>query len=231
MKRFYTQVDLGEADSGWCVRLDGKPMRTPSKALLRLPNARLAAALAQEWAGQGETIKADEMRLTRLATTVIDLMPTRRGDALAEASDYGGNDLLCYRAERPDDLVARQQETWQPWLDWLERRHGIALAVTTGVRAMDQDAQARAALYDLVATYDDWRLVGLHGLTTALGSLVLALAAAEGALGADAAVDASLLDEHYSREHWGEDREALRREAHLRADVVAAVHYLNLLSA
>ena len=63
----------------------------------------------------------------RLATTVVDLMPARREDAIAEAAGYAATDLLCYRAAGPAELVARQAATWQPWLDWAERRFDARL--------------------------------------------------------------------------------------------------------
>ena len=42
---------------------------------------------------------------------------------------YGGTDLLCYRAEAPEELVRRQAEAWDPLLDWAADRYGARLAV------------------------------------------------------------------------------------------------------
>ena len=53
MKRFYKQVSVGD---DLTVRLDGKPISTPAKALLALPTRALAEALAAEWEQQGETV-------------------------------------------------------------------------------------------------------------------------------------------------------------------------------
>src|SRR5687768_5892728 len=120
------------------------------------------------------------MRLTRLATTVVDLMPARRGDAVAEAAGFAGTDLLCYRAASPASLVARQAAIWQPWLDWAEREFDARLAVAAGVMPVTQPETALRALRVPVERLDDWRLVGLHGATTQLGSLVLGLAVERG---------------------------------------------------
>ena len=75
MKRFYkeTAVDLG--DGGHRVLLDGKPMRTPAKAVLVVPTRPLAEAIAAEWAAVPEKaeINAALLPLTRLAATGIVL--------------------------------------------------------------------------------------------------------------------------------------------------------------
>src|SRR5262249_34482617 len=80
MKRFYkdTAVEVGEA--GHAVLLDGKPIRTPAKALLVLPTAALAEAVAAEWRDVPENaeIKPAHLPMTRLATTGTDRVATQR---------------------------------------------------------------------------------------------------------------------------------------------------------
>ena len=230
MKRFYTEVAVGPAAGGFAVLLDGKPVRTPARRTLVVPALALATAIAAEWSEQVETIAPSTMRLTRLATTVTDLMPDRRGDAVAEVAAFAGTDLLCYRATSPASLVSRQTATWQPWLDWAERQFDARLAVAEGVMPVTTAEAALRALRAAVERLDDWRLVGLHGAVTLLGSLVLGLAVERGALAAEAALDAALLDELFEIEQWGEDPEQARRHARLRADLAAIERYLALIA-
>ena len=173
MKRFYTEVGTRRDGSGWVVLLDGRPVRTPARALLAVPAEALAVDIGEEWRAQGDEIEPGSMRLTRLATTVVDLMPARRPDAIAEAAGYAGTDLLCYRAEHPAELVARQARAWQPWLDWAERQYDARLTVAAGIMPVTQPDAALRALQAAVERLDDWRLVGLHAVTTLLGSLIL----------------------------------------------------------
>ena len=47
IKKFYQSADIaGLDDGGWGVTLDGRPVRTPSKHLLRVPTKPLAHAIA-----------------------------------------------------------------------------------------------------------------------------------------------------------------------------------------
>jgi chaperone required for assembly of F1-ATPase len=221
VKRFYKDVSVGADGAGHRILLDGRPVHSPARQPLVLPAAALAAAVADEWRGQGETIAQAGMVLTRLASTAQDRMPALRDAAIAEVADYALTDLLCYRAAEPPVLAQRQQESWQPWLDWLARTHGARLVVTTAMLPVTQPEDAVARLRHAIGQLDDWRLVGLHAATTALGSVVLGLAMLDGEIDAEQAFAASLLDELYEIERWGLERDAQRRHAALRHDLLA----------
>ena len=229
MKRFYQDVVVGTEADGFTVLLDGKPLRTPARRVLILPTPELAEAVADEWRQQGETLQPLAMRVTKLATTAVDLMPARRGDAIEEVAGYAATDLLCHRAPHPSNLVARQATAWQPWLDWAERQHDARLVPANGIMPVAQPEPALRALRAAVERLGDWRLVGLHAATTLLGSLVLGLAFERGVLDSETAFTTALLDELFEIEQWGEDEEQTRRHVRLRADLAAADRYLRLL--
>jgi chaperone required for assembly of F1-ATPase len=231
VKRFYRQVEVASERDGHRVLLDGRPLCTPAKRALRLPTAALTVAIAAEWRDQSETIQPASMPLTRLASTAQDRLPDLRPAAIAELTDYAGTDLVCYRAAAPLELVERQAEAWQPLLDWAASTYGARLSVTTSILPVEQPSAAVQALQAAVEALGDWPLVGLHAATTALGSLILGLALAGGRIDAKQALAASLLDELFEIERWGEDVEASRRHAALRRDVEAAAAFLDALAA
>src|SRR5262245_58864535 len=131
MMRFYKDTAVDAGDGGWRVLLDGKPMRTPAKAVLVTPTRALADAIAQDWSAvpdKGE-INVAHLPLTRLAATGIDRVASQRERVIDDAAKYAGTDLLCYRAYDPESLVRRQQALWQPLLDWAAERYGARLVV------------------------------------------------------------------------------------------------------
>ena len=230
MRRFYREVEIAGEGGSHRVLLDGVPVRTAAKRDLALPTAALAVAIAAEWRDQGEIVQPASMPLTRLASTAQDRLPGMRAAAIAELIGYADTDLLCYRAAAPVDLALRQQQAWQPLLDWAAGSHGARLVVTTAIVPVAQPAAAVRALRAAVEALDDWSLVGLHGATTAVGSLILGLALLEGRIDAGQAFAASLLDELFEIERWGEDAEAERRHATLRRDLEAAATFLDALA-
>lgn len=229
MKRFYKEVTVVAGGEGHEVRLDGRAIKTPARHLLAVPSAALAEALAAEWMAQEETIKPDTMPMTRLANSAIDGVMERRTEVVSDLAGYAETDLICYWAEHPRDLVARQAHGWRPLIDWAAERFGAALQANAGVMPQPQSAEAVAALCQVVEDLEPFHLAALHMLTTAMGSLVLALAVAERRLDAETAFDLAEIDERYQREQWGEDSEASLRRARMRIDVKTAARFLILL--
>ena len=230
MKRSYQQVTVRAADGGWTIALNDRPLRTPGKTELVLPSQNLAAAIAGEWDAQQDEIRPATMPLYRLAATAVDRTAARRELVIRETANYAGTDLLCYRAEQPPALAARQEAGWQPLLDWATRRYDAALRVTSGILPAEQSPATLAAYAAVVAAQDDFRLTALQALTGACGSLVIALAVLEGRLDAGEAFAVSQLDESFQIEAWGEDAEAAQRRRALAADIDASARFLALLA-
>jgi chaperone required for assembly of F1-ATPase len=195
VSRFYKTVAVAEDGGRFVVHLDGKTVKTPHRAVLALPNRPLAEAIAAEWADQHEKIDPKSMPMTQLANTAIALVPEHRAKAAEQILAYGKSDLLCYRAEAPEELIRRQAARWDPLLDWAGERFGTRLAVGQGIGFVEQPAAALLALEKAVWRYDAFGLVGLHAAVALTGSLVLGLALSEGRLAAGAALELAQLDE------------------------------------
>lgn len=232
MKRFYKETAVDLADGGHRVLLDGRPMRTPAKAVLVVPTRALAEAIAAEWGEVPDKaeINASHLPLTRLAATGHDRVTTQRTRVIEDTAKYAGSDMLCYRASEPETLVKRQQETWQPLLDWAAERYGARLVVVEGLAFVDQPEQAVKKLHHAVAAHSDLGLSALYNLTHISGSLVVALAVAEGHLSAADAFAVAQLDELYQIERWGEDPIAAQRHEGIRQDIDASARFLALLA-
>ena len=230
MKRFYKSAAVAEQDGGFAVLLDGKPIKTPAARPLVAPNAALAERIAEEWRGQGEHVRPSAMPLTQLLNTAIDRMADARprAAAVAEIAGYAETDLVCFRAAHPPALVSRQRTAWQPLVEWIAERYGAKLAVTQGFGAAGHPPEALGRIEAAVSAADPLSLAALHLATGTLGSAVIALALAEGRLGADEAFRIAYLDELHQMEAWGEDAEAKARLERIRADVAAAAEFLRL---
>lgn len=230
LKRFYKQAKVAEVAGGFAVHLDGRGVKTPAGRRLEVPFRALAEAMVAEWQEQGEEIKPAAMPMTQLASTALDRVGPERATILEQLIRFADTDLLCYRADAPADLVRRQGGQWQPLLDWAADTTGGRLVVTTGVIAVEQPAEAVAALAGRLADYDDWRLTVAQAACAASGSLVLALALVEGRLDGEQTYAVSQLDETFQIEQWGEDAEAADRRAALRRDILAAERLLSLVA-
>jgi chaperone required for assembly of F1-ATPase len=207
-RRFWTASSVEPAPGGYEVRLDGRPVRTPGKLPLVVPTRALALAIAAEWDAQADVIDPGAMPLTRAANSAVERVAPQF-DAVADMlAEYGGTDLLCYRAEHPIELVVQQAEGWNPLLDWARSDLEAPLQVTQGVVPVAQDRAALDRLRARLGTLTHWELTALHDLVTLSGSLILGLAVLSGRLGVDEAHRLSRIDEAHQAEVWGRDEEA-----------------------
>ncbi|WP_295536846.1 ATP12 family chaperone protein [uncultured Thioclava sp.] len=207
-KRFWKEASVDEGAQDFGVTLDGRPLRTPAKAELRVPSRAMAQAIAAEWDAQDGVIRPETMPVTRSANAAIDKVAVQFDEVVDLLAEYGGTDLLCYRAQSPEELVARQAQAWDALLNWAADEYGVQLVVTSGVIPVDQDVAALARLRGELAAMSPFALAAMHDLISLTGSLILGLAVARGRLEAQQAWELSRLDETWQRDLWGADDEA-----------------------
>jgi chaperone required for assembly of F1-ATPase len=229
-KRFYTAAGISEAEGGYAVTLDGKPIRTPSGRLVTVPSRAIAEAMAGEWQAQGETIDPLTMPLTRLANSVVEAVTDRVEPVRDDIAKYLQSDLVFYRAGHPEGLVAREAAHWDPVLSWAREVLGAHFILAEGIVHVRQPEAAVAAARDALPQ-DAWSVAALHVVTTLTGSALLALALHQGARDADQVWAAAHVDEDFNAEQWGADEEVVARKAARRADFAAAVAILRALGA
>jgi chaperone required for assembly of F1-ATPase len=227
-KRFWTAAEVRAAGPGWEVALDGRPVRTPAKTRVVMPTRAMAQAVAAEWAAQQGKVDPRTMPVTRAVNAALDKVPPLRPEMVMEIAGFGDADLICYRAEAPERLRARQAAAWDPLADWAAARWGVPLRIARGIVHVPQDATLLAAMRAEVAALDDFRLVALSDLVAMSGSLVIGLMAAHGAAAPEDLWAASRVDEDWQAEEWGADEEAAEVAALKRADFLQARRFWDL---
>lgn len=228
LRRFWTDVDVRAEDGGHAVHLDGRPVRTPYRAPLVAPTPALAEAVAEEWRAQQDEVRPETMPFTRALNSALDKVAPDPAAVARVLADYAGTDLVCYRATHPAELVARQAEVWDPYLDWTARTYGATLRPVFGIMPEDQDAVALALLSKAVHRYDPMALTALYEVVTLTGSLVLGLAGLSGFRDAASLWHAARLDELWQIEQWGADDEAEAVAEARRAAIEQALRFYAL---
>ena len=227
-KRFWNEATTTEVEGGYAIHLDGRGVKTPAKTPLVVPTAALAGRIAAEWDAQDEVINPGTMPFTRTANSALDKVATQHAEVAEMLAAYGDADLLCYRADSPEALVARQAERWDPLLDWAGATLGARLEPRTGVIHAPQDPGALAALSGRVHAQGAFELAAFHDLVGLSGSLILAFATTEGHADPDTLWELSRLDERWQEEQWGVDDEARAIEAIKQAEFLHAAQFWQL---
>jgi chaperone required for assembly of F1-ATPase len=222
-KRFWKEATISEVEGGYRVELDGRPVRTPAKALMVVPTKAIAEAIAAEWDAQTEEVKPESMPITRSANAALDKVSIQFDEVADMLSAYGGSDLLCYRADSPVELTKRQSDEWDPILDWAEGRFGTRLVCGFGVMPVTQSDE------NLRVLRDHFEIAAFHDLVGISGSLILALAVTEGYLTAEDAWLKSRVDELWQEEQWGQDDEATELAMHKQGEFLMASRIYQML--
>lgn len=227
-KRFWKAVAVAQCDDGFAVELDGRRVKTPAKAALTVPTRAMAEAIAAEWDAQSESVDPGSMPCTRSANAAIDKVTHQHSEVAAMLAEYGDTDLLCYRADSPAELAARQAEAWDPALDWAETALGARLAPRSGILHQPQEASALACLARKVEALSPFQLAAFHDLVGISGSLILGFAAALDWRDAEDIWQLSRLDERWQEEQWGVDEEAQAVAAVKRQEFLHAKRFFDL---
>ena len=229
-KRFWNEVTLREVEGGFTIFLDSHSLRTPAKGHFIVPHQKIGQMVRDEWDAVEETVDPAAMPATRASNVAIDKMEISRDAVIDMLAEYGGTDLLSYRAIQPEKLLQRQVAAWDPILDWARDDLKAQLNTTKGVLPVDQPQDSLSNLRSCLTEFNNFGLAGVHDLVTISGSLVLALAVTKKRLTAAEAWDISRIDETFQAEEWGEDEQAveaaeIKRDAFLFAESFLEASY------
>jgi len=231
MKRFWKTVSIEAQPNGYGLTLDGRPVRTPARAVLLVPGATLAEAVAAEWQAVTDKLDPAAMPLTGLCNAAQDLITPDPAAHARRLAAFAAHDLLCYRAEGPEKLIHRQHEHWTPVLDWAAHVHGWRFHVTAGLMPITQPPETLAAITTALQARSATALAAHAQLIPLSGSALLAIALDEGHLSPEAAWAAADLEDAFQAEHWGEDEDALAMRQHRQQAFMAAAYCLTLSKA
>ena len=235
MKRFYKLVSTEKQNNNeYGIFLDGKPVLTRARKTLLAPNETVAYAVVKEWQAQGEDILPDTMPITQILNTRIDRVANAREAMTAAVIKYLDTDLVCYSCEMPEELGAIQEKTWKPFRDSFAQIFGQELQTTKSLFALKQDEKLASKVKDYVSKLDDDRFTILQIITSASGSIVIAMALMENKTGVEEMMKACFVeedyrDEIYNAEKHGEDPIIEKTRIKTRAEFQAAKNFLDML--
>lgn len=229
-KRFYKTAEASEREGAWAILLDGRDVKTPARKPLAVADREVAEAIAAEWSGQGERVDPASMPLTKIANAAIDRVAGEMAAVRAEIVRYAGNDLICYRAEGPESLVAAQEKAWSPLVAWAQTALGVRLVLAGGIVHAAQEPATLAAVEVELLPLDALTLAAVSTATTLTGSAFIALALRHGVLTPEAAWEAAHVDEDWQMARWGRDEPALKARALRWREMAAAALILAIRS-
>jgi chaperone required for assembly of F1-ATPase len=225
MKRFWNEVSVEHADSGWRVALDGRPLKTQGGAPQIVPTRALAEMLAAEWSAQGEEVDPTSFPARDMADYAIDVVAAQPSATIAKILRYGETDTLCYRADPDEPLHKRQWAEWEPIVSAFEAREGVRVERVSGIVHRPQPQETLSRLEARLAALDAFTLAALEVATSLSASLCVGLSTLESDADPQRLWSAAELEETWQTELWGSDAEAEARRERRKCDFLRAVAF------
>ena len=219
MKRFYKDVTFKTSEAGYKICLDGRPVRSPAKAVVVVPSQALAEAVQAEWKAVEDEIQPENMPLYSMAVTVTDRVTPQRQELADELAGYIHDDVLRYRSGNDLDLASRQTAMWNPWLNWAEQACGLQLPTTAGLMPVFADDATEHIVRNRLQPLADAQFGCMYRVATLSGSVVLGLAFLERQASASDVFENAFLEELYQNSLWGTDEEAAVRRAAIKSEL------------
>ncbi len=228
-KRFYEKAEVGEAAEGFSILLDGRTTKTPGRTAVTVPSRELAALMVAEWEAQASHIDAASMPVVRLVNSAVEGGEAALGALRDEIISFAGNDLMLFRADSPQELVALQEQHWDPMLTIIARHFSVKFQPIVGIVHEDQPEATLNRLKGSLADLNFFAATALMSITGLTGSGLLAIALRHQLADGGAAWDAAHVDENYNARVWGADSEAEARLEKRRMEFDAALRVLALV--
>lgn len=162
----------------------------------------------------------------RLNKGLETLSSEERAGLINEVCGYAETDLMCYQSE-DEKLYDKQQQIWEPVLKQIELAFAIRFNRTTGILPVHQPEESIAAIRDYITALDDRAIIVIGQLTSALGSVFLAVAWMKQMVTIDEAIIAAQLDENHQAERWGEDEDVMAKLAEKASHIRECADFYN----
>ncbi len=158
-KRFYKEAGVAEAEGGFAITSDGKPIKTPSGRTVTVPVRAIAEAIAEEWRAQQEHDRSPDHAADALCQQRRRVRGRPRRSWYATTSPNISSPISCSIAPVIRRRWSRRRpQHWDPVLFWAADTLGAHFILGEGIMHVRQpDTAVEAARAALPEDPWSWR--------------------------------------------------------------------------
>ena len=230
MRKFWKMVKVKKKSSNsYEILLDENVLKTPMKKKLTIQNSKIAEEIYKEWNQNKNIVDTDAMIFYGIISTSIDKISNNRILYVNEILNFIDTDLICYRAEEPNDLVQWQSKNWDPILLKIEKYINNKVDVFKGIMPSKQKKGIKLKIIKFLTKFSDLEIIVLHRITNITGSVFLSLCILNNDLIKEKAFELSYLDELWQAENWGYEEEASNIREQINFELNRTIYFLDCL--
>ena len=230
MKKFWKTVKVKKKSfNSYEILLDENVLKTPMKKELTIQNTKIAEEIQKEWNQDKNILDTDAMIFYGIISTSIDKIINNRISYINDILSFIDTDLICYRAEEPNDLVQWQSKNWDPILLKIEKYINNKVDVFKGIMPSKQKKGIKLKIIKFLTKFSDLEIIVLHRITNITGSIFLSLCILNNDLIKEKAFELSYLDELWQAENWGYEEEASNIREQINFELNRTIYFLDCL--
>ena len=193
------------------IYLDEVCLKSDKGHKLKL-SEQLANEVVREWSADGKLSAIKNSFFTKFCFSATDITKKEREAVFGRLVEYGNCDPICYIASEPTKLHLKQENLYNPLIDWAEEFFSIKLNRATGLLFIEQPSLNSGIIKKYLEKCDNFHLSAIHELTKSLGSLFTCLALYKKVISPENAWEVANVEDNFRIEVWGEVEEETQKK-------------------
>lgn len=214
------KIDIVQGKKGkYLLNINNKSLKTPDGNIIELPSIKLAKILLKDYESSFKSKPLNIVRPIKITNTAIDKIKPNNIFYINEITDNLNNDMICYFANSPVELVDLQNKEWLPLINYMESSYNIELIYTSKLFSINQKPDSLLKLKNILNEINIFKLSAIYTLSQITKSIIISLALVNNKISAKKAFENSNLEELYQISKWGKDEEAFDRLNTIKVDI------------
>ena len=214
------KIDIVQSKKGkYLLTINNKSLKTPDGNIIELPSMKLAKILLKDYESSFKSKPLNIVRPIKITNTAIDKIKPNNIFYINEITDNLNNDMICYFANSPVELVDLQNKDWLPLINYMKSSYNIELIYTSKLFSINQKPDSLLKLKNILNEINIFKLSALYTLSQITKSIIISLALVNNKISAKKAFENSNLEELYQISKWGKDEEAFDRLNAIKVDI------------
>ena len=214
------KIDIVQSKKGkYLLTINNKSLKTPDGNIIELPSMKLAKILLKDYESSFKSKPLNIVRPIKITNTAIDKIKPNNIFYINEITDNLNNDMICYFANSPVELVDLQNKDWLPLINYMKSSYNIELIYTSKLFSINQKPDSLLKLKNILNEINIFKLSAIYTLSQITKSIIISLALVNNKISAKKAFENSNLEELYQISKWGKDEEAFDRLNAIKVDI------------
>ena len=214
------KIDIIQSKKGkYLLYINNKSLKTPDGNIIELPSMKLAKILLKDYESSFKSRSLNIVRPIKITNTAIDKIKPNNIFYINEITDNLNNDMICYFANSPVELVDLQNKEWLPLINYMKSSYNIELIYTSKLFSINQKPDSLLKLKNILNEINIFKLSAIYTLSQITKSIIISLALVNNKISAKKAFENSNLEELYQISKWGKDEEAFDRLNTIKVDI------------